>query len=197
MNFTHKLSALVALASVLSCVTPARADSWEDGKSYNRSVLTYSGKATLLGKMTEVVVTFNCDTTAEKDMQGTLGLDIGIKGTDLLAEFPFGDFEGPDAEFAPLVQAVITRTGAVPFEVSTQAGGWFSDESTFTFGVSEVSKKAKSPPRALLEALAAPGVESLRLVISDPRPSGKSLTLDISVAGREEAFRKLLEGLGS
>lgn len=197
MNFLNKPSALAALASVLSCVTPARADSWEDGKSYNRSVLTYSGRASLLGRMTEVVVTFNCDTTAEKDIRGTLGLDIGIKGTDFLAEFPFSDFEGPDAEFSPLVQAVITRTGEAPFEVSTQASGWFSDESTFTFGFSEVSKKAKSPPRGLLEALAATGAETLRLVISDPRPSGKSLTLDISVAGREEAFRKLLEGLGS
>jgi hypothetical protein len=197
MNFSPKLSALAALALVLSCVTLSRADSWQDAKSYNRSILTYSGKASLLGQVTEVVVTFNCDTTAEKDMQGTLGLDIGIKGTDLLAEFPFGDFEGPDAESSPMVAAVITRTGAAPFEVSTIASGWFSDASTFTFGVSEVSKKAKSPPRALLEALAAPGVESLRLVISDPRPSGKSLTLDIPVAGREEAFRKLLEGLGS
>jgi hypothetical protein len=197
MNSFHKLPVLAALVSVLCHVTPSHADSWEDGKSHNRNVLIYSGKASLVGRMTEVVVTFHCDTTAEKEVQGALGVDIGIKGTDLLGAFPFGDFEGPDAEFSPLFRAVITRAGEVPLEVTAQASGWYSEESIFTFGVSEVSKKAKSPPRALLEALAAPGTESLRLIISDPRPYGKSLILDIPVAARAEAFRKLLEGLGS
>jgi len=85
----HLLAALLALCC---CVPLSSADTWEDGNAHNRSVLTYSGQATILGRMTEFVVTFHCDTTAEKDMQGALGVDIGIKRASHLAEFPFGDF---------------------------------------------------------------------------------------------------------
>jgi len=204
MNYSPKLTPLrptltmlTALAAVFCFAHLSRAGSWEDGKEHNRSVLTYSGKASLLGRAADVEVTFNCDTTAEKDVHGTLGVNISVEGTDQLGEFPFSDFEGPDAECSPLVQAVITRTGEPPIEFTEQASGGFTEITTFTFGISELSEKAESPPRALLEALATPGAESLRIVISDPRPSGKSLTLEIPVAGRAKAFRKLLEGLGS
>jgi hypothetical protein len=112
-----------------------------------------------------------------------------------LAGFPFADFEGPDAVAGATAKATLTRSGAAPLEISSQSSGSFYDENIFSFSASEVSKKKNSGLRKLLEALARPAAESLRLVVSDPRAGGKSLELVVPAAGREEGFQELLEGL--
>lgn len=192
---TSTNSILIAAVAFTLSAPFSHAGSWEAEKSDNRRTLAYSTKAPLAGQETGYVVTFNCDTTSEPEVHGTLGFDIGIEGVAKVAGFPFTDFEGPDAVDSPAVEATITRSGKEPLKFSADASGSFSDEDTFTFGVSELSKKSKSAPREVLEALAKPDAEMLRLVVSDPRPAGKSLEFLIPVTGRHEEFQELIEDL--
>lgn len=184
MTFMKPSIHLIAAAAALVSASFSHAGSWQEAKAHDRSTLTYSDDV--------CTVTFSCDPTSEKDMEGTLGFDLGVKGAGESARFPFSEFEGPDAAASPVVTVTITRQAGAPLEFTAEASGSFSDESTFTFGVAEVSKKAKSVPRSILEALAEPGADSLRLVVADPRPSGKSLQFTIPVAGRGEEFQKLI-----
>ncbi len=187
--------ALAALAAMFLVAASAQAGTWKSEKAHSRTELTYSAEASLLGKEVPFTIAFGGDPTSEKDVEGTLGFDLKIKDTDRLAGFPFADFEGPDAVAGAIVKATLTRSGAAPLEISSQSSGSFYDENIFSFSASEVSKKKNSGLRKLLEALGQPGAESLRLVISDPRSGGKSLEFVIPVAGREEDFQKVIDGL--
>jgi len=187
--------ALAAASAILLNSSPVQAGSWEDEKSDNNSILTYSDEASVLGQEVPFSVRFVCNTTSEKGMEGALGFDIDIKDATRVTDFPFADFEGPDAVEGARVKATLTRSGAAPLTITQVSNGSFSDSNIFTFNVSELSKKKKSGLRTMLEALAKPDAESLQLVVSDPRRSGRSFALNIPVAGREDDFQELLEGL--
>jgi hypothetical protein len=187
--------ALAAASVILLNSSPVQAGSWEDEKNDNNSILTYSDEASVLGQEVPFSVRFVCNTTSEKDMEGTLGFDIDIKDATSVTDFPFADFEGPDAVEGATVKATLTRSEGAPLTITQVSNGSFSDSNIFTFNVSELSKKKKSSLRTMLEALAKPDAESLQLVVSDPRRSGRSFALNIPVAGREDDFQELLEGL--
>ena len=171
------------------------AGTWESVNRNGQRRLTYSSSATLLGQATPFTVLFQCDPLSTKDVHGTLGFDITLRNVSKLKSFPFADFEGPDATVAPAVEAAVTGKGKSIRTFRTQAGGWYSDESSYCFGVSELSETSRSIPKSILQALGEGGAESLRLTISDPRNAKLKLEILIPVAGKQKDFKALLAGL--
>lgn len=168
---------------------------WESANRNGQRRLTYAANATLLGQATPFTVLFQCDPLSTKDVHGTLGFDITLRNVSKLKAFPFADFEGPDATVAPVVQATVTGKGPSSRTFRTRAAGWFSDESSYCFGVSELSETSRSVPKSILQALGEDGVENLRITISDPRNAKLTLEIVIPVSGRQKDFKTLLAGL--
>ncbi|MFZ4681252.1 MAG: hypothetical protein ACOYMS_02020 [Terrimicrobiaceae bacterium] len=192
---TSNLFLLAAALFVPSTLHAGSAEKWTPSSQNSRQSLTYSASADLLGKSTPIIVVFGCDPTWDKTSAGTLGFDLTVKNASKLKAFPFADFEGPDAVAAPAVRLTLTRKGKPPLILKTVASGSYSEIDAFTFNVSEVSKKAKSVPRSLLQALAEDGADRLEISISDPRNPALALTLTLAVAGRQAEFKNLLTGL--
>lgn len=171
------------------------AGTWENANRNGQRRLTYASTATLLGQETPFTVLFQCDPLSTKDVHGTLGFDITLRDVSKLKTFPFADFEGPDATAAPIVEATVTGKGKSSRTFRTQAGGWYSDASSYCFGVSELSETSRSVPKSILQALGEDGAESLRLTVSDPRNAKLRLEIVIPVASKQKDFRALLAGL--
>lgn len=189
---------IVLLACSLFLSTPAPAapaGQWKSSVKHTRQTLTYTASASLLGQATPVTIVFGCDPTSDKEGSGTLGFDIEIKNASKLKAFPFGDFEGPDAVAAAEVRVTLTRKDKPVLTFKTTASGWHSEENTFCFGVSEVSKKSKSVPRSILQALAENDAEGLKITIADPRKTAPELVFTVPVDGKQAEFRTLLTGL--
>lgn len=194
---THLLLLLTAVL-VAGPVFPAQAEApgtWKSSTRLSQNLLVYAATPTLLGIPTPVSVEFRCDPTWDKNSAGTLGFDISLKNPARLKGFPFNDFEGPDAQASAVVQAVVTRKAKPPLTLKMNGGGWYSEEKTFVFGVSEVSKKSQSTPKTLLRALADEGAESLLITISDPRNPKLRFEFSLPVADQQAAFANLLTGL--
>jgi len=186
------------LAAAFFPASTLQADSagkWTSSRQNSRQSLTYSASADLLGKLMPITVVFACDPTWDKVSAGTLGFDLTVKNPSKIKAFPFDDFEGPDVVAAPEVLLTLTRQGKPPLILKTVASGSYSEIDAFTFSVSEVSKKTKSLPRSLLQALAEDSAQSLEISISDPRNRALALKVTLSVAGKQAAFKTLLSGL--
>ncbi|MEX1118134.1 MAG: hypothetical protein WEB60_05000 [Terrimicrobiaceae bacterium] len=199
--FFQKLSFLIALVPIVASVLPVsllHADSpgkWKPIVEGSKRSLSNSFTATLLGQTTPVTVTFRCDPTRDKESSGTLGFEVAVKNPAKIKEFPFESFEGPDAVAAPEVQVTLISKDQPPRTFKAPASGSFSDVAIFTFDVSEVSKKAKSVPRSLLQALAGSDFETLKISIAPPGKPDLALDLTLSVSGKLTDFQSLLTGL--
>lgn len=192
------MKSLIRLALFLLAAAPVvgmASEPWKSSVSNTRHSLAYTAKVPLLGVTTPVTVVFGCDPMSDKESSGTLGLDITVRNTGKLKTFPFGDFEGPDATVAPKVEVVVNRKDKPPLTFRTTASGSYSEEDVFCFNVSDLSKKAKSVPRSLLQALADNEATSVRVTIADPRNSQASLEINVPVGGKQGDFQTLLTGL--
>lgn len=186
---------LLRLAALLLAVAPVFAGPWTSSVKYTRHSLAYEASVPLLGVQTPVTVVFGCDPTSDKESSGTLGFDITLQNTGKLKAFPFDDFEGPDATVPPKIHVVVNRRDQPPLGFRTTASGSYSEANAFCFSIAEVSKKAKSVPRSILQALADNEAESVLITIADPRNPKMNLEFTIPVAGRQAAFKTLLTGL--
>ncbi len=189
---------LLLFATALFVTTTLQADPagrWTSATKYTRNSLTYSATASLLRQKTPITIVFGCDPTSDKESSGTLGFEVEIKNPSKITAFPFDDFEGPDAVAAPEVRVTLSRKDKPALTFKTSAGGWYSEVDTFCFGVSEVSKKSKSVPRSILQALAEGDAESLKITIANPRDPKRALEMTVPVAGKQSDFQTLLAGL--
>lgn len=171
------------------------AGTWESANRNGQRRLTHAATATLLGQATPFTVLFQCDPLSSKDVHGTLGFDLTLRNVSKLKAFPFADFEGPDATATPVVEATVTGKGKSSRTFRTHAAGWYSDASSYCFGVSELSETPRSVPKSILQALGEDGTENLRLTVSDPRNAKLRLEILIPVAGKQKDFRALLAGV--
>jgi hypothetical protein len=198
---------LLFAASLFLALVPAVHAGTSDGKwapmrSEGRArSLRYSGTAVILGKPIPIELTFFCDPEETATIHGALGFDLFLGKIADLAPFHFDDFEGPDAPVSDkkLLQVTIARKGKSPQSFSMVPSGWYAppdklDGKAFGFGVSEVSHRAKSTPKSLLQAL-GDDAESLRLTITDDRDANVKLEIVVPLAGKQSDFKALLAGL--
>jgi hypothetical protein len=199
--FNRKPGSIFALVLFVAIALPVgmlHADSpgkWKESVEGSRRSLSNSFSAILLGQATPVTVTFRCDPTSDKESSGTLGFEVAIKNPAKISAFPFNDFEGPDAVAAPEVRMTLISKDQPPHTFKALASGSYSEIDVFTFDVSEVSKKSKSVPRSLLQALADSDSETLKISIAPPGKPDLALDLTLSVAGKQAKFESLLTGL--
>jgi len=199
--FNQNARPLLALVLCIASALPAgilHADSpgkWKESVEGTRRSLLNSFTATLLGHVTPVTVTFRCDPTSDKESSGTLGFTVAIKTPAKISAFPFNDFEGPDAVAAPEVRMILISKDQPPRTFKALASGSYPEIDVFSFDVSEVSKKSKSVPRSLLQALADSDSETLKISIAPPGKPDLALDLTLSVSGQSAKFESLLSGL--
>lgn len=196
MKIAKRLSLIALLLTILPRLSPAgTTEKWETSSQADRHSLTYSSTAGLSGISTPFSVEFQCDPKSTREIHGTLGFDLTIRNTSKLTVFPFDDFEGPDAAAAPVVKATVARSGKAPLTFVTTASGSIPSNNQFCFGVSEPSRKSRSTPKSILQALAAADTESVQITVADPRNPALKLEVQIPVAGRQADFQRLLSGL--
>lgn len=190
-----RCGALAVAILVMAGFDPVQAQKWEATAQDSQHWLKYSASAPLLGHPTPFSIAFHCDPKSGNDVFGTLGFDVSVKDVAELKQFPFDDFEGPDAPVAAKVEATIINAKGDEVSIRTQASGGYSSADTFCFGIADLSKDAKSPAKSILRALAEPGVETLQITIADPRDPKLKLEFGIAIAGRQKEFETLLTGL--
>jgi len=190
--------ALALLAASLPVHSQSPVGKWEASRSGNSEGrhLDYTAPVVLLGKPTTVKVSFYCDPVTTREASGALGLDIHVDAVAQLKPFHFDDFEGPDATAASkkLVQMTIARKGKPALTFTSTVSGWVPDSGKFAFGLADLSRRASSPARSILRAL-ADDAQTLRIAITDPRNARLKLEFSVPVADQQAEFKALLAGL--
>lgn len=170
---------------------------WAAASVNEGHTLTYSTRVNLLGIVTPVSVLFYASPTVKKDIHGTLGWDVTVRGTDKLKGFDFSAFEGPDAAsgIRKLMTIGITAAGKATVNTAFAVSGSFTDANDFTLGVMALSRLKTSPERRVLESLADDTTQSMTISIQDARHAKTKLEMTVPVAGQQAAMRKLLSVL--
>ena len=153
--------------------------------------LSYSATATVLGKPAKFEVNFFCDPSNHKESAGALGVEVSFAGSDKLSGFTFAAFDGPDAPAQAKKLMQLSVDGKPGFQANEQASVSYSDGKTFTFIVSELTRRAKSPAKSFLQTIAAAG-DNVTIVITDFKNPKLTLQITVPVADQRSAFKKLL-----
>ena len=170
--------------------------SWFSAQKNSTSTLDYSAKVYLLGKATTISLRFYCDTTESKDVHGALGFDLKLSDISQLTPFDFDAFEGPDAATRgkKLLRTMLYREGKLVQTLDLDPSGFIPSTGAFAFGVSAITAAPKSDPKALLQALAN-GADILLISVTDNANPKLKLEFPVSVTGKGEEFKKLLDGV--
>lgn len=139
-----------------------------------------------------LTVRFTSDPTNEPGIRGVLALEIELADTGA-HDFPFTDFEGPDATAhasTPMVIAVARADGSVR-RWTLAPNGWTPEPPRFVFGVAAPNDEADSVPRQVFAAIAE-GARSLEIRISAPDDPARTLTIDVPVHDQAASFSALL-----
>lgn len=177
--------------------TPPATGTWTAASVNDGHTLTYSTRVMLLGKSTPVSVRFSAFPTVRKDIHGTLGWDVTVRGTDELRGFDFNAFDGPDAISGnrKLMTVGLMSAGKATLNTAFAVSGSFTDTNDFTFGVMALSRLKSSTERRVLENLADHTTQSMTISIQDARDAKTRLELTVPLAGQHAAMRKLLSVL--
>lgn len=190
----HMVGGVLALAMTIGAVHAAEpaASRWRTSEQDSIRTLAYAQRADLLGQSVDYTLRFTSDPTDEAQVRGVLAIELELHDIKAL-DFPFADFEGPDApalESTPMTIAVVGADGGTR-SWTLAPNGWTPDLGRYTFGIAAVNSEADSLPRQLYAAVAR-GAQQLDLRIVAPASPDRVLHLTVPLAGQATAFESLL-----
>jgi hypothetical protein len=191
-----KRRSLLLLASLAVFAAPLQAQN--TGAKWTQPVsgestrnLTYTAVAQVLGKPTKIEVNFFVDPSNHKESAGALGVDVAFHDSDKFSGFKFDAFDGPDAPAQAKKLMSLSVDGKPGFQTNEQASGGYGEGKIFSFSVSELTRRPKSPAKSFLQAIAAGG-DNVSIVITDFKNPKLKLEITVPVADQRNAFKKLL-----
>ena len=166
---------------------------WSGSQSQNARRLDYSAKVFLLGKASQITLSFYVDTTETQQEHGALGFDLTLRDIANLKAFNFDAFEGPDATAGgkKLLRTTLYKAGKVEQTLDLSPSGSIPELGAFAFGVAAITAEPSSDPKTLLRALERGG-DILMISITDPGNPKLKLEFPVSVTGKEADFKTLL-----
>lgn len=137
-------------------------------------------------------VRFTSDPTNEPGIRGVLAMEIELMDAGA-HDFPFADFDGPDASAhasTPMTIAVSRADGSEQ-RWTLAPNGWTPEPPRFVFGVAAPNDEADSVPRQVFAAIAE-GARGLEIRISAPDDPTRTITIAVPVDDQAATFAGLL-----